>query len=756
MKIAFKIVSGVRRSRRVTLGLALTVLLASIMVSSALAEPDTPEPVAGLLVPQQVDSPGELASLTGDDGEVIGPDTDPTAAEEHPLTNLNRNQAEELLEAVFGEGLEDPAELYDELEVRTFRSDHVAVVEPPSLGAGAGLVSSMLPLRAEDESGTKEIVDLGLERVGDHLEPDNPLVEIEIPAQLSDGISLPEAGVTIDLPSGDPAREGTQMGQASAFFPNIRADSDIMVSAVPTGLETFTQLRSPEAPKREVFDLSTPDGSQIRGTDVGGAEVIGPEGSVILAVSAPSALDAEGNRVPAKMEVDGRSLVVSVDPPANVAYPILVDPIFETYNWSSGGMVGGYEWEVSSQPGFGASSSVYPGDGIKITSLEGPTSSGNQGQVNYHVPRYSSDIQAGYGVPTSFIRAMNFWNLTFTIPGVNPPYDPYPFVQLGLWSEAEQQFVSSYHRYGSDGLLTDTIYTYKLSNGNENVAVKHGGAALATFSSWNGRPRYLQIKQAWVEVTDKNQPEIEEFYSVPEWVSTKAGTPIKYKATDTGLGIHNIRLEYLRASGITAKPITGLGCTGNVGSPCPRYATQATKTIPYYPDLIAQGENWAKIYAEDATGRLSAGSPIRIKVDRAKPELLAEDSLTEQAKVGTGLAEYGLYVYASDGDEAAAAATTPFGSAGTAAGQLERPIGVAVDGAGNTWVSDRTNNKIVQYDPTGKVLREISAKGTADGQIGEPRGIAIAPNGNIWVAEAGANKRLQQFTPNGTFVSKID
>jgi hypothetical protein len=638
----------------------MALFFAATFASLALGNEET-GPVS--VVPADVDSMSELATAS-ESGKVDLPSTDPQVAEELPHSDLNRSEAEELLEGVFGDGMEDPALPYDELDVEEFRSDYVAVVAPPAPEGDAGLLSSLLPLRAETESGDKELVDLSLERSGDHFEPDNPLVDVEVPDDLAEGITIPGSGITISIGTGETDRSASAFNEASVFFPNVRPDSDFMVSAVPTGIETFTHLRSPDAPRSEVFELSLPSGARLESTGVGGARVVSSEGVQLLTISAPAAIDAAGDEVPATLEVDAHRLTVSVDPPADAAYPILLDPVFENYNWNNGVIVGKDDWEAASQPGF----TTYANWGLDIGSNEGPTSPGYQGQFNYHVPRYYLDKQGGYGVPSSYIRGMKFWNVNFYIPGTGP-WDAYPFVQMGLWSEEQQQFVSSYTRMGTEGKLTDPNWVYSLVNANNNVAVKHGGVALATFSSWNGPPRHLTVMQASVEVSDNDSPEFKEIGGVAEWVNATQGSALKYRATDTGLGIHRIGLHYPGALGGMGYSQTGIGCFGTASYPCPREANSGWRPISYNPALMPQGENWVSLEAIDPIDHTSPFEVGRIKVDHTAPEAAVGGTLTEQGTVGTKAASYTLNYTASDGDEVAAAPLAPLGSAGTGSGK---------------------------------------------------------------------------------------
>lgn len=735
----------VNRRRRVPL--VMTFMLLSLVLGSSIAF------AAG------TESPSASSSLPA----TIDPVTDPVAAEELPKIGLDREQAKELLQEVFGAELEVPAEFFDELDVEAFRSDQVALIDSPASGAPAGLLSSTLPLRAENEADEKELIDLDLKQEGQHFEPENPLVDVEIPTELGEGVSIPSGEIRIDFGSGQLDRSASEAGDATAFFPNVRAQTDVVITALPTGVETYTQLRSPEAPNQQSYDLSFPAGSSLVPTKAGGAEVVGSDGDTLLSVSAPWAMDAQGNQVPTVLSVDTRSISVSVDPPADAAYPILVDPVFETYDFTSvSNPVGGRtsEWTGYSEPGFWYAWG-YPNYGMNVYAQGGATtSSGSQAMFNYYVPRYWTDVNAGLSKPTSFIRNMKLWDLNFmepdetSVPANNRP--AYPFMQLNLWDEAHNQAVWTMHRYGNEGQWTDTSYVFDMTNPNENPDAKHGGFAIASFDTRNAASRYVNVKRATVEVTDKDAPSWSSMLSPSGWMN-QTSKPTEYSVGDLGLGVYQLRVSQPQASGGTKSVWTGFGCTGSAFSPCPRNATDLSpgvdRAAPYEAGTMAQGENVLTAYAVDPVLNTSAARLVKVKVDHTAPQLGLSGNLTEQASVGSNLHEYTLNYNATDGDEATAAAQGPLGSQGTGAGQLERPLGIAVDSVGNVWVADKTNNRVVEYDPTGKLLRELSS-GTTDGKISDPRDVAVGPNGNIWVAEFG-NKRLQQFNPSGAFVSKI-
>jgi sugar lactone lactonase YvrE len=146
-----------------------------------------------------------------------------------------------------------------------------------------------------------------------------------------------------------------------------------------------------------------------------------------------------------------------------------------------------------------------------------------------------------------------------------------------------------------------------------------------------------------------------------------------------------------------------------------------------------------------------------------------------------------------------------FGEEGTGDGQFKAPIGIAINGADEVFVSDAHNNCLQRFTREGKFLDKVSTgafpggiavdgqglvyvavmmdhkisvfrppqvvsagaptastyelvrewgkKGKADGEFDQPGGLAFGLDGSLFVCDQ-VNHRAQRFTPEGKFLSK--
>ncbi len=139
-------------------------------------------------------------------------------------------------------------------------------------------------------------------------------------------------------------------------------------------------------------------------------------------------------------------------------------------------------------------------------------------------------------------------------------------------------------------------------------------------------------------------------------------------------------------------------------------------------------------------------SPTSVTVD---PEGFKQTTTTEYDKTTGQITEV-----RGAGAETTLSYATKFGEAGTEAGKLKNPWGVAVNSEGKLWVVDSANNRVEQFSSTGSYLTKFGETGSGPGQLKEPQGIALDSAGHIWVADSG-NNRIEEFSSTGTYMATV-
>ena len=83
-------------------------------------------------------------------------------------------------------------------------------------------------------------------------------------------------------------------------------------------------------------------------------------------------------------------------------------------------------------------------------------------------------------------------------------------------------------------------------------------------------------------------------------------------------------------------------------------------------------------------------------------------------------------------------------------GGLSAPFGIAVDGAGNAWVTNSQGKSVTEISSAGTILS--GATGYTGGGLAGPTGIAIDGTGNAWVTNHGANS-VTELSSAGAILS---
>ncbi len=89
-----------------------------------------------------------------------------------------------------------------------------------------------------------------------------------------------------------------------------------------------------------------------------------------------------------------------------------------------------------------------------------------------------------------------------------------------------------------------------------------------------------------------------------------------------------------------------------------------------------------------------------------------------------------------------------WGTTGTAPGQVNLPVGVAVDRRDRVFVADAYNCRIQAFAPEGGFLSVWGSLGRGPGEFDCPQGVALDAVGRVYVADT-YNNRVQILTPDG-------
>ena len=92
-----------------------------------------------------------------------------------------------------------------------------------------------------------------------------------------------------------------------------------------------------------------------------------------------------------------------------------------------------------------------------------------------------------------------------------------------------------------------------------------------------------------------------------------------------------------------------------------------------------------------------------------------------------------------------------WGSQGSAAGQFEEPVDLAVDEEGNVYVVDLGNKRVQKFDANGQFL---AAWEGGDEPFVEPVAVAIGPGGEVWVLDSYTNW-VHRFDRGGKWLGKV-
>ncbi|MBI5095238.1 MAG: hypothetical protein HZB26_22740 [Candidatus Hydrogenedentes bacterium] len=197
----------------------------------------------------------------------------------------------------------------------------------------------------------------------------------------------------------------------------------------------------------------------------------------------------------------------------------------------------------------------------------------------------------------------------------------------------------------------------------------------------------------------------------------------------------------------------------------------------------------------------SSAKDIKAKASGFKKFIVGEEEKDESITKAYGIAVKNGTIYVCDSGQNRIAAfdlkakTLEYFGKG-ASSSLKKPINIAVDSEGFSYVADKGLNCVMVYDSngqyaralgdskkmgptdvalledqlyvcdldnaqvvimdkkTGQEQRRIGSKGSGDGQLFQPTNIAVDGDGNVFVSDTG-NSRVVRFDSRGNFVKKV-
>jgi RHS repeat-associated protein len=542
----------------------------------------------------------------------------------------------------------DPSRALSGLKVKDLAADTATVSTP---GGKNAVVQSTAPI-SRDRDGKRSLISLALKSGKSDWTPENPLVDYTISKSPSDGVSFPDADFTVSFSS----REGDSPQSVSGkpFFGNVSRDSDMWLTPLPEGVENFYQVRSPQSPTEFRLRFVLGPGLSLKKVSepTAAAKIVRGAKDVAL-VSAPTAVDAQGNEVKVTSAIDGDDVVLSVDHrQPDVAYPVLVDPaVVESFDWIDGVATppsgwGYFRGSTTPTDAFTGSTGGSWGSGLySATTRNGSYTNGWFGQWAYSAPGTAYIYRAEFG-------SVRTQPANTTLPVC---------VTEGIWSWTLNNWESGSFNNGgslngsapwsqcspvntSDG-RGDTYLIHCLGNNpcspqNVNLTAAGTPGNSAIFQQWifgtANRPGFdlAYLGQTYLFEYDLDRPY---FTAVSDparpnpnsWVQSLAPT-INATGTDTGMGIEQMEVDASNGGPSHTLGAFGAFCTGSRAgaSQCPATwnGPGMQHDINIDSSQLPDGLDNISMIATDVIGNPSIASPStspptqwQVRVDRTPP-----------------------------------------------------------------------------------------------------------------------------------------
>ena len=496
------------------------------------------------------------------------------------------------------------------------------------------IVESMLPLRGQTADGDEAPVDLALEERDGAFEPKSAPVRTNLPADISDGVALPYDGGTLRVGALGMAGDASRQSGDDLFYANAAHDTDLVATALATGAELSDVVRSPGGPETFAYSFSgLPEGAELKPTADGGAVVIDGDARIAV-VAPPTAQGADGDPVPVELAVDGSRLELRVaHRQRDVAYPLVVDPVIETFTWQQASNNDFNGWAYSYAPGAGS-----PAHASGLTSAHGGVYGG--GLYTYTNGNYMYSTDQGFNkfaAPgDAYVYRADFnlanWNYTPTAPMcTSAGIFTGTTAQGPFWANCGNYVNTTWGTCASGTHPNCSTSAGAGGNDAESNFWAYGNAPRAAWSPANGTGAFSYTGIATVYVNDRVNPQVQWSGDPPGSDWGRYSDTYSVLATDSGLGVKQVTAR----APVTAPSWSG--ATLNTGCAGTRFNRAANpnpcanpKTLNFNLSTLPEGPQTLRLAASDAVD--NPGSfDYSIKVDRTGPTLTNTGSLKAAA-----------------------------------------------------------------------------------------------------------------------------
>jgi hypothetical protein len=502
---------------------------------------------------------------------------------------------------------------------------------------GHAVMESLEPIATESSPGKWTPINLSLDEVRGAFHVANPAVNVSIPKRLRDGVSLASSGVSLTPVAASGVAVGGEgrVDGSVVFYGGVGVGSDVdeIVKPETSGFSEDAVLRSASSPGQLFYRVGLPEGASLVAPLHGSGVVnVVDGGSVIASVLAPAAHDAIGAVVPVSVSIRGSLLVLNVDKEVGADYPVLVDPVVDSFFTKETGKGSGKttNWHFANSGGIQFTAAEEHAEWVMA--VRGTHYENEWGAMEYTTQGESKitkfELSNGKGSNLSRSHVEDLMEI----------------VSSKAELEAKTTLPESF------GTETETATGSAGNSAEVLMTATHAG---------EGNSGSLSLPSASVTITQSKGPELSidssheyvdggkrnVFYGSGGWIGPSSGA-FEFHAHDPGVGVYEYSVD-AEKGGSSWKESRNRTIEGECsGYQCPPEVNKGYS----YNSAMPNGEDTLTVTASNSAGIEAAKVTQKLKVDNEPPHGLTFSGLPSNHEISDGQ-HYLLKASATDGIE---------------------------------------------------------------------------------------------------------